>query len=146
LTGCPNGGTCSFEVIKDASIRLLRDEFDNFFPRQSYNPYTNVIKISYVKDVPEGIMDAGYIENFYFEVPKSKKEWNLKNKQMYRANLIYSRECRCPGEKGHEYILDGKFDYRKMRSILDVDIKVKNTTYPILMNKFSVNADVFDMF
>ncbi len=146
ITGCPDGGTCSFEVLKDTSITLVRDEFDNFYPRQSKSIDFNLIKIAYTKDVPEGIMDAGYVEVFYIVVPKQKKEWNLKNKALYRASLIYGRECRCPGETGYEYVLEGKLNYRRMRSHLDIDLKVKNTNLSMLMNKFSVSADVLEVF
>lgn len=57
-------------------------------------------------------MDMAFDEKVYFEVAKSKKEWSLNGNSMYRAQLIYERNLRCPeDQRGLDYVLEGKFDY-----------------------------------
>lgn len=146
ISECPNNGTCNFEIQKNKSVTLIRDEFGNFYPKFLISHHSNVLVISYSKNVPEGIMDGHYIETFYLEVPKNKSEWILKDKALYRSSLIYGRECRCPGETGFEYVLEGDLKYSRMRSIVEIDLNVKNTTLPLIFKKFSLKADIFDNF
>lgn len=143
---CPGGGTCSLEILKDTSISLIRDEFDNLYPKPTLIAGVNLIKISYIKDIRYGIMDANYVEVFYIVVPKSKKKWKLKNKALFNANLIYGRECRCPGETGFKYLSEGKLNYLREGNRIHIDLKAKNTSLNMLMNKLSLRADVIDVF
>ncbi len=147
ITSCPLEGECKLEILNDKSIKLLKQEDGSYVKKITTDFSKNVFVITYTNPGKEGVMDMAFEEKVYFEVAKSRKEWSLKESAMYRSQLIYERNCRCPeDQRGLDYVLEGKFDYRRMRSLLDVDIKIKNPSLPLTMRRITLKGDVLETF
>ena len=63
---CPEGGDCTFEVIKNASLNLKTDGIGKLYPEITEGDKV-VIKYHYEKDEIKDVMDAGLSEYVYLE-------------------------------------------------------------------------------
>lgn len=140
IKGCPEDGKCNIERIESSQITLQEDSTGELYPQIDKSNTYHLYKITYDRNVEEGVMDSQYQEVIYFEIEQSKTYRELNNKALDRAKVIYGRLCRCPGETGYEAILSGKLFFETFRKITEVRIQIEPKDYPIVMNKLETSV------
>jgi len=91
---CPEGGDCTFEVIKNASLNLKTDGIGKLYPEITEGDKV-VIKYHYEKDEIKDVMDAGLSEYVYLEFDPKARQIILKDKELQKVKMVYGRICRC---------------------------------------------------
>lgn len=132
---CPDGGMCNVEQIRDSQISLQEDSTGQMYPKIDKSNTYHLYKLTFTKEVKEGVMDAEYQEVIYFQIEKSKTFRKLNDKALDRAKVIYGRQCYCPGETGFEAILSGSLLFETFRQVTEIHLEIKPDTLPVEMNK-----------
>lgn len=127
---CPKEGICNLEVLTETSIRILKTE-GKYIKFLDKDFYSNVIVISY--------RDSINFEKVYIQIPKSRNFWQLEKKAIYRAKVIH--------EKGEniEIVLSKYLNYKRMRSHVDIDLKIENIE-GIKLNEILIIGDLLGPF
>jgi hypothetical protein len=134
INGCPPKGICNIERIENSTIKLLEDTTGQFYTKVETDENHHLYKITYEREVPEGIMDAQYQEIIYFQVEKDKKLVELNDKELSEANVIYSRLCYCPGETGYEVVAFGSLYFETKKQSTEIRLEIQPKKYPVKMN------------
>lgn len=110
---CPEDGSCTFSVIKGKSLTVLKDGIGMKYPELKDNPKTNIIKFTYHREAPNGLVDGNYTEEIYFEIPNNFYTLDLKDEALQKVKLLYGRLCYCKGSTGYFKVTDGTLHYDK---------------------------------
>lgn len=110
---CPPNGQCEFAVLPNQTLEVLVDGIGMQYPKFSSSETSDVIKFTYKKTTPEGTVDGNYTEVVYVVIPKTKKEWTLKDTALQQAKVLYGRLCYCKGSTGYFEITDGNLTFKK---------------------------------
>ena len=102
---CPEGGDCTFEVIKNASLILKTDGIGKLYPEITEGDKV-VVKYHYEKDEIEGVMDAGLAEYLYLEFDPNERQIILKDKELQKVKMVYGRVCHC-SDMGYYQVKQG---------------------------------------
>lgn len=102
---CPEGGDCTFEVIKNASLNLKTDGIGKLYPEISDGDKL-VVKYHYEKDEIKDVMDAGLSEYLYLEFDPKERQIILKDKELQKVKMVYGRVCRC-SDMGYYLVKQG---------------------------------------
>lgn len=94
LINCPEGGDCTFQVLKDSGIKLATDNTGKLYPEIIAGDKI-VVKFEYKKDEIEGVMDAGLTEYVYLEFDPEQQQILLKDKELQKVKMIYGKVCFC---------------------------------------------------
>ena len=140
FSGCPDGGDCNIEQIRDTQINLERDDNGKLYPELKKSNTYHLYKITYNKQTDKSLADTEYQEIIYFEIEKSKTFRQFNNKALDRAKVTYGRLCRCPEETGYEPIYDGKLYFETFRQVTEIKLEIIPKTLPVIMNNFQVKV------
>jgi len=102
---CPDGGDCTFEVIKNASLNLKTDGIGKLYPEIAEGDKL-VVKYHYKKDEVKDVMDAGLSEYLYLEFDPKERQIILKDKELQKVKMVYGRVCRC-SDMGYYQVKQG---------------------------------------
>jgi hypothetical protein len=105
-SNCPDDGTCSFEVLKDAGLEIKSDEFGNLYP-EIISGNKLVVKYEYKRKEVENTMDSSYSEFIYFELENLEDHFYLKDLELQKVKLLYGRICFCRNATGYYKITEG---------------------------------------
>lgn len=103
---CPENGDCTFEVVKDASLKLSYDDQGKLYPEVVSGKRTVVI-YHYSKKTPKDVMDAHYDEYVYLEFDPNEKQLILKDMELQKVKMIFGRICYCKGNTGYFPVREG---------------------------------------
>jgi len=103
---CPEGGDCSFEVVKNAAIKLNYSDAGDMSP-EIIDGDKLVIKYHYEKTPLKDIMDSGYSEYVYLEFDPKETQLILKDKELQKVKMIFGRICFCKGAMGYFPVYEG---------------------------------------
>ena len=103
---CPEGGDCSFEVVKNSAIKLNYSDAGDMSP-EIIDGDKIVIKYHYEKTPVKDIMDSGYSEYVYLEFDPEETQLILKDKELQKVKMIFGRICFCKGAMGYFPVYEG---------------------------------------
>ena len=89
---CPENGTCTFEVFNKKTLELNKNGIGKLYPKIN-NGNNIVCKFTYTKDRDERYQDSQYIEELYFELPFTDKDFtysSVPNKRVFLINVLVS--------------------------------------------------------
>jgi hypothetical protein len=64
---CPEDGACNFEILKNKSFELAKDDIGMFYPRIT-DAKTNILKFEFKAGEIADVPDSGYTEIVYIEI------------------------------------------------------------------------------
>lgn len=123
---CPDDGECSFEVLKNKTFVIKKDEFGNSYS-ELLDGNTTVLKFEYKRNTPPDLQDANYSEVIYIEIENINEGLNLKDNKLSEANVGFSRLCFCRGQTGTYPVKSGTLNLKKTGNEtfnLSLDFKV----------------------
>lgn len=103
---CPENGNCSFEVFKDALLKLSYDDHGKLYPEIISGNQT-VVKYQYSRKTEEDVMDANYDEYVYLEFDPDEQQIILQDKDLQKVKMIFGRICYCKGSMGYFPVHEG---------------------------------------
>jgi hypothetical protein len=110
---CPDNGVCSIELIPNSTLDQKKGALGELYV--SVKEGENLVfKFSYKKNVPEGVMDAHYIEEVYAELDSNFSDINIKGKELSKVKFMYNRICYCKGQTGFYKINNGNLFVKKI--------------------------------
>jgi len=111
-TNCPDDGTCTFEVLKDKSLNILKTDLEETYTEitdgQSY-----VLKFEYKRNEIANTVDGQYIEQVFIELNLNNLEVELKDSEFKKAKVMYARFCYCKGQTGYYSVTQGNLLIKK---------------------------------
>jgi len=105
---CPQGGTCTVEVLKNKSLQVLTDDFKRPYYHVVDAPGNVVVKYRYTKTANPEISDSGYTEELVFETDSTFNKLNAIN-----SKLLFGIQCFCRGKAGYYTTKDAGMDFKK---------------------------------
>ena len=137
---CPEGGDCTFEVLKNSSLEIKSDAFGKIYPEVVHGENL-VIKYHYKKDEVKNTADSSYSEFLYFEINENEKQLILNDHELQRVKMLFGRICFCRGSMGYfkitkgnlfifnnngELTINSKFNVKKVPQITtEINEKIK---------------------
>ena len=125
IKSCLGDGICNVQFVKNKSVVLAYDEFDNSYLK-SEDSDLSYLKYEYLQSYDAKIMDASYREEIIIPINKdilSKSE--IINLSAYPA--YFGRFCFCKGETGYYLIKEGTLKIIKITDneyLLDLNFKI----------------------
>jgi len=125
VSNCPEDGVCAFEILKNKTLTLKKDDIGAFYPVISDGKKT-LLKFEYTRNTIPNVQDAEYTELVYIEIDNNKNI-NLKDLDLKKANAVFARLCFCRGQTGYYPIKSGNLSLQstsKNKFNLDFSFKV----------------------
>ncbi|WP_298155909.1 hypothetical protein [Flavobacterium sp.] len=140
LSGCPADGKCTVEMTAGKSLVVHEDEFGNRSYELMDEIGTNVYKVAYNRNVPEGVQDGTYREEIIFESKNENKSSVLQGNALQNAKLLFGRFCYCKGQTGYYKITDGtlRISGNTGERVYSLDFKTDKTPQVLNSVTFSI--------
>lgn len=124
---CPEGGNCSFEILKNSKLNINTDEFGKLYPEVVSGDQI-VIKYHFKKNEIKNTADSNYSEYVYLEINEDQQQIILKDNELSNVKLIFGRICFCRDSMGYFKVTQGKlFLFNKNNKLtINLSFDVKN--------------------
>lgn len=123
---CPEDGVCTFEVLKNKSFKIKKDEFGlSYFNLIDSDKI--VLKFQYKRNEIPNTQDGGYVEEIFIEIDENTESIELKDSNLKNVNATFARLCFCRGQTGYYPIKYGNLSIKKLKDnyyILKIDFKI----------------------
>lgn len=103
---CPEGGDCSFEIMKNSILKLNYSNSGQLYP-EIIKGDKIVVKFHYKKDEIKDVMDSSYSEYVYLEFDPNETQIILKDKELQKVKMVFGRICYCKGSMGYFQVKQG---------------------------------------
>ncbi len=111
-TICPQDGVCTFEVLQNKSLKLLKDGIGKLYPDISEGDKI-ILKFEYKRNEIPNTVDGNYSELIYVELNQNNLNIELENSDLQEAKLLFARLCFCRGQTGYYKVTNGKLSIKK---------------------------------
>ena len=125
LGNCPKKSTCSITILKNKKIVTQLDSVGKIHYELKESFTTNVVKYNFIKNFKGNIQDADYSEEVILELKKNETDFQLKDKELQKTNLLYGRFCFCDDHIGY---------FKVIKGILTNDFKENIKKYYLIFN------------
>ena len=103
---CPEGGDCSFEVMRNSVLNLNYSDTGQLYPEVIEGDKV-VVKFHFEKAPVKDVMDSGYSEYVYLEFDPDEPQIILKDQELQKVKMIFGRICYCKGAMGYFPVYQG---------------------------------------
>ncbi|MCF6295913.1 MAG: hypothetical protein L3J25_09515 [Flavobacteriaceae bacterium] len=111
-TNCPKDGVCTFEVLQNKSLKLLKDGIGELYPDISEGDKI-ILKFEYKRNEIPNTVDGNYSELIYVELDQNNLNIELENLDLQEVKLLFARLCFCRGQTGYYKVTNGKLSIKK---------------------------------
>ncbi len=133
-SNCPEDGVCTFEVIKNKSAEIKKDEFGASYLNLSKSENV-LLKFEYIKNEIPNTQDSSYIEIIYLELTLGKNGYQIKD---INNNAIFGRLCFCRGQTGYYEIVDNNLKFTKVsEATYNINLDFKINEVPQVISKIN---------
>ncbi|WP_179353187.1 hypothetical protein [Winogradskyella vidalii] len=138
---CPESGTCSFEILKNKSFKLVKDDIGEYYPKIT-EATSNLLKFEFKSGQIEAVPDSGFTEVVYLEINKEKL-MSFEDKMLKQVNASYGRLCFCRGQSGYFPIDKGQLNIKKItKTQYEIDFEFEINEVPQTLKQFKVIAEM----
>lgn len=117
---CPDNGTCKVEIMKNKSLRLLKDGIGKMYPKV-VDGDNIVIQYTFTKGNPNNYQDGHDSETLHIEINANTLN-ELVDNDLQQVNLLYGKHCFCKDIVGYYPIKKGQF---LMQTLKDGKMQLK---------------------
>jgi len=135
---CPEGGDCSFEVLKNSGLQIKTDAFGKIYP-EIISGDKLVIKYHFKKKEVAGVADSNYSEFVYFEIDKNEKQLILKDAALQHVKMLFGRICFCRDAMGYFKVSEGDLMLFHHDKNLQVNAKFNVPKVPQIVTEIHEN-------
>ncbi len=140
---CPDGGTCTIEILEDKTLEIKEDGIGALYP-EIKNGDNIVVQYTYSKQGPDGTVDGNYSETIHFEIPSSATNLGKQGASLQDVKLLYGKQCYCKGEAGYYKVSDGKLSLEKNNRQITFDLQFQVGKTSQVVTHISENARIKD--
>lgn len=137
---CPDGGDCSFEIMKNSVLHLKYSESGQLYP-EVVKGDNIVIKFHYQKETVKDAMDSGYSEYVYLEIDPDEPQIILKDKELQKVKMVFGRICYCKGSMGYFPVQEGNLFLFNTGKNLQLRTTFKVNKVPQIVNQIDENIN-----
>lgn len=138
---CPEGGTCNFEILRNKSFELSKDDIGMFYPRIT-DAKTSVLKFEFKTGEIVDVPDSGYTEIVYIEIGRDKN-LSIENDALKQVKASYGRLCFCRGESGYFPIEKGKLTIMSVTETqYEIEFEFEINAVPQTLKQFKVIVEI----
>ncbi|WP_299883415.1 hypothetical protein [uncultured Lacinutrix sp.] len=112
MVNCPKDGICTFEVLKNKSLQVEKDDIGSLYPIL-LDGKTNVLKFEYKRNEIPNTQDGNYSELIYVELPQKIENIKLNDTNLNSAKVLFARLCFCRGQTGYYKVSKGQLEINK---------------------------------
>jgi len=114
---CPEGGDCTFEVLRDTELELTYDALGDLNPK--IVPGNKVtVRYHFKKDEVPGTADSSHSEYLFLEFDPAVEQLILRDDELQQVKMVYGRICFCRGAMGYFPVTEGNlFLFNKNREL-----------------------------
>ena len=116
---CPKDGVCSFEIVKNKSFEIKKDEFKSTYLDLKDSDKI-ILKFEYTRNLITDTQDSSYIEQVFIEIDKNPEDIDLKDLSLENVKASFARLCFCRGQTGYYSIKSGDLSIKKLKDELFV--------------------------
>ena len=136
---CPEDGVCTFQVLKNKTYTIKKDEFGNSYS-EILNGKKTVLKFEYKRNELKGVQDSSYRELIYVEIDPENLELNLTNENLQKANIGFERLCFCRGQTGSYVVTLGHLLITKIKeNEFNITLDFKTDKVPQVITSINEN-------
>lgn len=135
-TYCPEDGVCTFEVLQNKFLKILKDEFGNLYPEIS-DGNGIILKFEYTRNQIPNTVDGHYSELIYVEITKNNLLLELENVQLQEVKLLFARLCFCRGQTGYYKVKKGKLSISKENDKYQFNLEFKIDEVPQIITSIN---------
>lgn len=138
ILNCPEGWDCSFELLKNKSVKIQFDKF-NYSYLTVEDSKSMVFVFKYQRNEIEGTADSSYNEYIYLNIDNFQNNINLTDASLAEVDAIFGRMCFCTAESvGYFPIRNGHLKIKKMnKNRFKIDFSFKLETVPQVIENIS---------
>ena len=103
---CPEGGDCTFEVLRDTELQLSYDALGDLNPKIVPGKMVTV-RYHFKKDEVPGTADSSHSEYLLLEFDPAVEQLILRDEGLQQVKMVYGRICFCRGAMGYFRVTDG---------------------------------------
>lgn len=133
-TNCPADGICTFEILENQELQLMKDEFGNTFHQLNNTEGKVILKFKYKKNQDPQLADDGYTEIIFVQIDKSTNQLQLKDESLSDANVSFARICNCRGATGIYPIRKGQLKLTKRDKQFNLKLAFQIDEVPQIIN------------
>ncbi|MBN4070165.1 hypothetical protein JYT76_00615 [Olleya sp. AH-315-F22] len=128
-TICPQDGACTFEVLQNKSLKLLKDGIGELYPDISEGDKI-ILKFQYKRNEIPNTVDGHYSELIYVELDPNNLNIELENSELQEVKLLFARLCFCRGQTGYYKVKKGSLSIIKENENYQFKLEFKNDEVP----------------
>lgn len=126
---CPEDGVCTFEVLQNSSLKLLKDGIGKLYPEISEGNKI-ILKYEYKRNEIPNSVDGDYSELIYIETDPNNLEINVKDSLFNKAKVLFARLCFCRGQTGYYRVNEGNLSITEKADIYQFNLEFKVDEVP----------------
>lgn len=135
---CPEGGDCTFEILKKSRLEIKKDEFGKLYPEVIAGNKL-VLRYHFKKKVDKNIMDNSYSEFIYLEIDKNEEQIILTDGDLQKVKMLYGRICFCRGSMGYFKVTDGQLFLFNKNKKLSMNLTFDVSKVPQIITEITEN-------
>lgn len=135
-TFCPIDGVCSFEVLENKSLELLKDGIGELYPN-IIDDNNIVLKFEYKRNEIPNTVDGSYRELIYAELDPNNLAIDIENSQLQEVKLLFARFCFCKGQTGYYKVKNGKLFVSKEKDNYRIILEFKVDEVPQVISSIN---------
>jgi len=112
-TNCPLDGACTFEVLKDKSLKILKTDLEETYA-EIREGHLLILKFEYKRNEIPDTIDGQYIEQVFIELNPNNLKVDLKDSELKKAKVMFARFCYCKGQTGYYVVTQGNLSIKKI--------------------------------
>jgi len=117
MTNCPEDGICTFEILKNKSLHIEKDDIGSLYPIL-LDGKTNVLMFEYKRNEIPNTQDGNYSELIFVELPQKIEDIELTDANFSTVKVLFGRLCFCRGQTGYYNVKEGKLLISKQENNL----------------------------
>jgi len=137
---CPEGGDCSFEIMRNSVLNLNHSNTGQLYPEVTEGDKI-VVKFHYKKDPVKDVMDSGYSEYVYLEFDPDDTQLILKDKELQKVKMVFGRICYCKGAMGYFPVQQGNLFLFNRDGNLQLRTSFKVNKIPQIIQQIDENIN-----
>ncbi len=123
---CPEDGSCSVKLHKNATLLLKKDTTDALYPVIEEGENI-VVVFKFSRQGPEGTADGDYSETIHFEIEEISETLTIEGEKLAMVNMLFGKQCFCRGEAGFYRVSDGHLVLQKSKDEITMDLSINLT-------------------
>jgi hypothetical protein len=131
---CPADGICTFEILENQELQLMKDEFGNTFHQLNNIEGKVILKFEYKKNQDPQLADDEYTEIIFVQIDKSTNLLELKDESLSDAKVSFARICYCRGATGIYPVERGQLKLTKLEKQFNLKLAFQIDEVPQIIN------------